>query len=89
MALLPWGDRIEDFLDAIQVPFEAFRDEMSGGWLFGYVEALRNVGVETVLVCVSARVARPLRERHKPTGAIWVLPAPRLHSAVQRRIRKP
>ena len=77
VALLPWGDTIEDFLDPIAVSFEAFRDEMTGGWLFGYVEALARAGVGTVLVCVSARVAEAERHVHRPTGApLWVLPAP-------------
>jgi hypothetical protein len=37
IALLPWGDLIEDFLDTIGVSFEAFCNEMTGGWLFGYI----------------------------------------------------
>ncbi|MGH8002533.1 MAG: hypothetical protein ACREPR_24660, partial [Brasilonema sp.] len=36
---------IEDFLDTIGVSFEAYCKEMTGGWLFGYVDALRLVGV--------------------------------------------
>ncbi len=41
LALLPWGDLIEDFLDGIGVSLEDFSSKMTGGWLFGYVEALR------------------------------------------------
>ncbi|MDQ1387939.1 MAG: hypothetical protein QOF56_1393, partial [Acidobacteriaceae bacterium] len=45
IAILPWGDFIEDFLDAIGVSLEEFSSKMTGGWLFGYVEALRLQGI--------------------------------------------
>ena len=35
LALLPWGDVIEDFLDGIGLTMEAFCRDMTGGWLFG------------------------------------------------------
>jgi glycosyltransferase involved in cell wall biosynthesis len=80
LALLHWGDLIEDFLDGVGLTFEAFRDEMSGGWMFGYVEALRTAGIETVVVCVSEQVERPERVAHLPTGAVILrVPAPRVH----------
>ena len=75
VALLPWGDLIEDYLDAIGLTFEELRTEQTGGWLFGYVEALRTAGVESVLVCVSRSATEPRRTRHEPTGTtLWVLP---------------
>jgi glycosyltransferase involved in cell wall biosynthesis len=84
VTLLPWGDLLEDFLDGIGLSLEEFRDEMSGGWLFGYVEALERAGIATVIVSVSARVDEPARSRHGPTGApLVVLPA----SAAYRRAR--
>lgn len=90
MALLPWGDLIEDYLGAIGVSLEAFCTEMDGGWLFGYVEALRRAGVRTVLVCVSAQVAEPIRHTHRPTGAtVWVLPASPTYLRLRRRMRDP
>jgi starch synthase len=90
VALLPWGDLLEDFLDSIGLSLEAFRDEMSGGWLFGYVEALRRAGVDTVVVCVSARVQEPARWRHEPTGApLTVLPAPPAYLGARRVLRDP
>lgn len=77
IALLPWGDLIEDFLDSINVSLETFCKEMTESWLFGYIDALRLVGVRTVLFCISACVATPSRHIHFPTGAtICVLPAP-------------
>ena len=45
VALLDWTHLLEDFLDNIGVSFEQFQREMTGGWLFGYVEALRAAGV--------------------------------------------
>jgi starch synthase len=87
---LHWGDLIEDFLDSIGVSFEVFRDHMAGGWMFGYVEALQRVGVETVLVCVSNRFPRPERFIHAPTGApLWVLPPPRIYRAIRQRVGDP
>ncbi len=78
IALLPWGDAIEDFLDPLDITLEQFRDEVEGGWLFGYVDALARVGVQTVIVCFSERLADPVAWRHKPTGAeLIVIPLPR------------
>ena len=85
IALLPWGDLIEDFLDTIGISFEAFCNEMTGGWLFNYIEALKLSGVSTIVFCISARVQQATRYTHKPTGAtICVLPAPNIHTQVRR-----
>ena len=45
VALLPWGDEWEDFLAMIGVSFDEFCTEMTGGWLFGYIEALDRFGI--------------------------------------------
>jgi glycosyltransferase involved in cell wall biosynthesis len=85
LALLPWGNVIEDFLDPLGLSLEDFRDEMTGGWLFGYVDAFSKAGIETVLVCVSRGVERPCRWRHLPTGArLWVLPRGQVQAALAR-----
>src|SRR5712691_6706282 len=90
IALLPWGNVLEDFLDTIGVSLEAFCNEFTGSWMFGYVNALRRVGVRTVLICISARVAAPSRFTHTPTGAtICVLPAPRIYRAIRRKMLRP
>lgn len=90
LALLPWGDVIEDFLEGIGVSVEVFATEMTGGWLFGYVEALQRAGVRTVLVCVSAAATEPVRYTHRPTGTpVWILPAPKRYLRLRRRMRKP
>lgn len=90
IALLPWGNVWEDFLDMIGVSFESFCNEMTGGWMFGYVSALRLAGVRTVLFCFSARVSKPSRFTHTPTGTtICLLPAPKAYRAISRQMLKP
>jgi glycosyltransferase involved in cell wall biosynthesis len=85
VALLPWGDVIEDFLDTIGLSFEEFQTQMSGGWLFGLIEALQGAGVRPVLVCFSVGVRAPKRLTHTPTGAtLWVLPPSRLFKTLRR-----
>lgn len=85
VALVDWSPLIEDFLDGLGLSFAEFRDEMSGGWMFGYVDALARAGVRTVVVCVSARVADVERHVHAATGApLVVLPAPRAYRALRR-----
>jgi starch synthase len=76
IALLHCYDLIDDFLNSIDLSFEVFCKEFVGSWMFGYINALKKVGVRTVLFCISARVIQPSRYRHIPTGAtICVLPA--------------
>lgn len=90
VALLPWGDLIEDFLDSIGVSFESFCQEMTGGWLFGYIDVLRTVGIRTVVFCISARVKKITRYTHVPTGAtICVLPASGIYLRIRRRMVNP
>jgi starch synthase len=58
---------------------------MSGGWLFGYVEALRRQSVETVIVALSGRVDRVERRVNRQTGtATYLLPVPPLYKALRR-----
>jgi len=84
IALIPAGDRFEDFYDKIGVSLEDFRLRQSGGWLFNYVEGLKHQGVSTVLMFGSARVAATARFVHKPSGTqVCVIPVSRLH----RRLR--
>jgi glycosyltransferase involved in cell wall biosynthesis len=90
VAIVDWSHLLEDFLDNIGVSFEAFRDEMTGGWMFGYAEALRSAGCRPVLFCFSARVAEVTRHEHAPTGtAIRVLPAPESYLRARRRVPNP
>ena len=90
VALVDWSELLEDYLDNIGVTFESFRDEMTGGWMFGYIEALHRVGVRVVLFCVSARITETTRFTHAPTGAdLCVLPASRAYRALRRRVLNP
>jgi len=90
VALVDWSQLLEDYLDNIGVTFESFRDEMTGGWMFGYIEALRRAGVRVVLFCVSARVTETTRFTHAPTGAdLCVLPASRAYRLLRRRVLNP
>jgi glycosyltransferase involved in cell wall biosynthesis len=91
LAFVMWGDLFEDFFRTIDVDLDRFRESLTGGWLFGYVEALATAGVRTTLLHVSAEVSAPLRFIHEPTGTpVTILPAPRRHRwlrALHRRFR--
>lgn len=73
VAIFPWGDVIETFLDPLGLTARDFADAMSGGWLFGYVAALQSAGIEAVVIAPSAAVAAPTRLVHAETGAAIVL----------------
>jgi starch synthase len=51
VALFPWGDVVEEFLDPIGLRLEDFVERMTGGWLFGYAAALRRAGHSPMIVC--------------------------------------
>jgi glycosyltransferase involved in cell wall biosynthesis len=91
VALLPWGDVFEDWLDPLGVTPEQLRDEVTGSWMFGYVDALRTVGVETVLLCFTSRVTRQTRCVHRPTGAtLYLVPSgPAFASVSRHMLREP
>jgi glycosyltransferase involved in cell wall biosynthesis len=78
VAILPWGDLFDDWLDALGVSLAEFRDEFTGSWMFGYARALELHGVRSVIVAVTYRVRRPERHLHGPTGApLHLLPLAR------------
>src|SRR5690349_15064327 len=78
VAIFPWGDVVEDFLDPIGLTVADFADRMSGGWLFGYVAALQARGWRAVVVCVSKEATTAQERRHASTGApIWLVPGRR------------
>jgi glycosyltransferase involved in cell wall biosynthesis len=90
LALLPWGDLIEDFLDEIGVSLEDFCSKMTGGWLFGYVAALRLEGIRTTIFCFSARVDTTVRSVHEASGAdVVVLRTPALYRRLRRHMKDP
>ena len=90
IALLPWGNVLEDFTDKIGVSLEVFCREFMGSWMFGYAQALARAGVRTVLICMSSRIAVATRFEHAPTGAtICVLPAPKTYRVLSRVMVNP
>jgi len=90
VALFPWGDLIEDYLNGIGVSIEEFCNQMTGGWLFGYIDALKLLGIKTVIFCISARVRKPRYLNHIPTGArICILPASRSYLGIRRFMINP
>lgn len=88
VAILPWGLLYEDFLDSIGVSLEAFCGEMTGGYLFNFVDALATQGIRSVVVLVTARVTRPTRLVHRGTGAtVLAVPPPRAYLALRGVLR--
>ncbi|MEA5511021.1 glycosyltransferase family 4 protein [Crocosphaera sp. UHCC 0190] len=87
LALVPWGNVIEDYLDSINISLETFCTEMTGGWLFGYIEALKCVGIQSILICISVEVTEPIRRLHPPTGAIiYLLPVGNIYRHFRHRM---
>ncbi len=90
MALLPWGHTVEDFLDGLGVSFDQFCTEMSGGWLFGYVQALQLAGFQVTIFCFSIQTRETVSRRHQPTGAeICLIPANRPYRWMRRFFSDP
>ena len=90
VALVDWTHVYEDYLQQLGLTIDTFRSELAGGWLFGYMNALRLAGIRTVFFCMSAQVARPWRFVHEPTGhPVCVLPVPTVYRAVRRRVLNP
>lgn len=78
IAIFPWGEVIEAFLEPLGLTAEDFAERMDGGWLFGYVAALAREGREAIIVYASEQVRTPRRLRHAGTGAsIWLVPGRR------------
>ena len=90
VALLPWGDFIEDFLDGIGISLDEFCTQMTGGWLFGYIEALRRQGTECSIFCFSRNVESTVHKVHAPTGArIIVMRSPAAYRRARRSMTDP
>lgn len=90
VALVAWGNEIEDYLATVDVTLETFCTEFTGSWLFGYIDALTRANVRTVLILISGSVRVPTRFVHRPTQAnVWVLPSTRLYRRLRRTIHNP
>ena len=78
VALFPWGDVMEEFLDPIGLHLNEFVEHMTGGWLFGYAAALQLAEHRPIIVCASEHASRIECYHHAGTGApIWVVPGRR------------
>jgi len=78
IAIFPWGEVIEEFLDPLSLNLGDFVTKMTGGWLFGYVLAMQSQGWRPIIVCASESVNRLTRLEHAGTGApVWVAPGKR------------
>ncbi len=67
VALIPWGDVMEDYLEPLGLEFADFA-RMTGGALYGYVEALAAAGQSSMVICLSTRFERPVSHVHVPSG---------------------
>src|SRR5690349_5920206 len=67
---------LEDWLEHIDISFDAFLNEMMGSWMFGFIESLKLMGVEPVSIGVSTRVKQRTRFIHRPTGTVVCLLPP-------------
>ena len=80
---------IEDFLEPNGLTIDDFC-RYHGGWLFGFVEALRRTGVESVLFLISRETRHRVERTHEPTGVpVVVLPSPRAYRGVGRLMVSP
>lgn len=90
LAILPWGDLIEDYLDPVGLTLDEMCRDMTGGWLFGTVEALQRVGVECVLFVITARLEQARSLRHEPTGMlVRALPCRPAYRGLRRFVSNP
>ena len=69
VAIVVWGDVIEDYLRYLGLAFDELVERSSGGWLFGYVGALATQGVESIVVYLSSRFDDEVRLVHTASGA--------------------
>ena len=89
LALLPWGNVFEDFLDSASLGWQDFFERFTGSFLFGYIEALRAADVHVVMYCVSRR-RTPAVIRHRPSATmVRLLPVPATFRLAQRAMRRP
>lgn len=89
--IVAWGDVFEDWLDPLGITLDRFRDEMTGSWMFGYVDAFQSAGLDTTIACVTSRVNAEEAWTHRPTGAVLrLLPPTRASIPVARAmLREP
>lgn len=90
MALLTWGNVIEDFLRPAEMSLEHFATRFTGSWLFAWARAFATQRVDTDIIVFSSAVEVQTTFHHAPSGATVVaLPSPRSYQDVHRRLAYP
>lgn len=85
VAILPWGDVFEAYLETISTSIDTFATRMEGGWLFGYVDALSKVGADSLVIVVSRDADVPRKIQNTRTGCTTiVLPSPKSYQFANR-----
>lgn len=64
------GDVFQDWLDPLAVDLDTFCRRFTGSWVFDWALALSQARVDTLILCTTTRVSRPLTRRHEPSGAL-------------------
>lgn len=67
IAIFTWGNTWEDFFAHLGVSVEDFCNKVTGGWLFGYVEALKENGYDVILFFNSSYFDEVKYLYHEPT----------------------
>ena len=78
-----WGDYIEDFLAPLDLRLSDLVN-ITGGWAFGFVDALQRAGWRPIILCVSRTVEQLTRLEHPDSGtSIWAIPSSRLYRSLR------
>ena len=89
LALLPWGNVFEDFLESAGVSWWDFCERFTGSFLFGYVDALHDAGVRVFMYCIS-RNRTPAVLFHQPSETtVRLFPVPGTYRLLRRAMRRP
>jgi starch synthase len=90
IAIIDWTHCIEDYLENIALTIDDFVNSMRGGWLFGYIEALKLADFDPIFICFSLKNTAIQKYIHKPTNTeIRVLPVPRIYRLLRKKILNP
>jgi starch synthase len=90
VCILIAGDVIDWWIDPMGVSLEALRSEVDVGWFIGYAEALKSVGIRSILFFSSRHVQAPTVTVHEPTGmTMRIAPARSWFQWLERRLDPP
>ena len=59
---------------------------MTGGWLFGYAEALNRAGLDTVIICLSSSIAETRRMTRDSAVSLVAMPQLAMHRRLRAHI---